>query len=95
MAGFEAKCMLFTRASMSSAKSVSLVHSLGFDRVDDPDVSPASTTVSSTGWIDIEQQRRAFWGAFAIDSHASISTGWASLIYTNDVSPYIFHHSVI
>uniref|UniRef100_A0A8H7N8K4 Xylanolytic transcriptional activator regulatory domain-containing protein n=1 Tax=Bionectria ochroleuca TaxID=29856 RepID=A0A8H7N8K4_BIOOC len=84
MAGFEAKCMLFTRASMSSAKSVSLVHSLGFDRVDDPDLSPASTTVSSTGWIDIEQQRRAFWGAFAIDSHASISTGWASLIYTND-----------
>ncbi|CAH0041709.1 unnamed protein product [Clonostachys rhizophaga] len=84
MAGFEAKCMLFTRASMNSAKSVSLVHSLGFDRVDDPDVSPASITVSSIGWIEMEQQRRAFWGAFAIDSHASISTGWASLIYTND-----------
>ncbi|KAK7223148.1 hypothetical protein V2G26_011151 [Clonostachys chloroleuca] len=85
MAAFEAKSMLFTRASMNSAKSVSLVHSLGFDRVDDPDVSPASTAVSSTGWMEIEQQRRAFWGAFAIDSHASISTGWASLIYSNDL----------
>ncbi|CAH0056110.1 unnamed protein product [Clonostachys solani] len=85
MAGFEAKCMLFTRASMNSAKSVSLVHSLGLDRVDDPDVSPASTAMSSAAWIEIEQQRRGFWGAFAIDSHASISTGWASLIYSNDL----------
>ncbi|CAG9984338.1 unnamed protein product [Clonostachys byssicola] len=85
MAGFEAKCMLFTRASMNSAKSVSLVHSLGFDRVDDPDISPASTTVSAASWIEIEQQRRAFWGAFAVDAHASISTGWASLIYSNDL----------
>ncbi|VUC24913.1 unnamed protein product [Clonostachys rosea] len=85
MAGFEAKCMLFTRAAMNSAKSISLVHSLGLDQVDDPDFSPAPTAVSSEVWIEIEQQRRAFWGAFAIDSHASISTGWASLIYSSEV----------
>lgn len=34
----------------------------------------------------LPERRRVFWGAFAIDSHASISTGWPCLIDPDDVS---------
>ncbi|ODA82606.1 hypothetical protein RJ55_01114 [Drechmeria coniospora] len=85
VAAFEAKCMLFTRASMSCAKTVRLCHMMGLDRLDGPsdDLPPALAAASS--WTELEERRRVFWGAFAIDSHASISTGWPCLIDTNTI----------
>lgn len=32
------------------------------------------------------ERRRIFWGAFCIDSHASITTGWPTLIDYKEVS---------
>ncbi|PHH72878.1 hypothetical protein CDD83_4859 [Cordyceps sp. RAO-2017] len=86
VAGYEAKCMLFTRASMSSAKCVRLVQMMGLDRLDgvQDDLPPA--LAPATSWAELEERRRVFWGAFAIDSHASISTGWPSLIDPNNVA---------
>lgn len=31
------------------------------------------------------ERRRVFWGAFAIDSHGAISTGWPSLMDPDEV----------
>ncbi|KHO00785.1 binuclear zinc transcription factor [Metarhizium album ARSEF 1941] len=75
VAAFEAKRMLFTRASMSCAKAVRLCQMMGLDRLDGArdDLPPALGPHST--WEELEERRRVFWGAFAIDSHASISTG--------------------
>lgn len=85
VAAFEAKCMLFTRASTSCAKAVRLCQMMGLDRLDGArdDLPPALGPHST--WEELEERRRVFWGAFAIDSHASISTGWPALINPDDV----------
>jgi hypothetical protein len=78
--------MLYTRASMSCAKCVRLTQMMGLDRLDGDreDLPPALGP--TTTWAELEERRRVFWGAFAIDSHASISTGWPCLIDPNNVS---------
>lgn len=77
--------MLFTRASTSCAKAVRLCQMMGLDRLDGArdDLPPALGPHST--WEELEERRRVFWGAFAIDSHASISTGWPALINPDDV----------
>ncbi|KAG9253901.1 binuclear zinc transcription factor [Emericellopsis atlantica] len=86
LAQFEAKCMYFTRAAMTSAKCVRLVQMMGFDRLDgeQDDLPPALPP--ATSWVEMEERRRTFWGAFAIDSHACVSTGWPSLIANADIT---------
>jgi hypothetical protein len=37
-------------------------------------------------WAELEERRRLFWGGFCIDSYASISTGWPTLIDINQAS---------
>lgn len=37
-------------------------------------------------WTELEERRRTLWGIFCLDSHCSISTGWATLIDTSEVS---------
>lgn len=77
--------MLFTRASMSCGRSVRLAQMMGLDRLDGgrDDLPPALGP--STSWVELEERRRTFWGVFASDCHASISTGWPNLIRTGDV----------
>lgn len=78
--------MLFTRSTMSSARAVRLCHMMSLDRIDgDPLGLPPSLGPPLT-WAELEERRRVFWGAFCFDAHATISTGWASLIQTDDVS---------
>ena len=75
--------MYFTRAAMSSARCVRLVHMMGLHRLDDPNAedNPIAPTLSPPkNWIELEERRRVFWGAFSMDGHASISTGWPALI---------------
>ena len=75
--------MHFTRAAMSSARCVRLCEMMGFHRLDDPsgDENPMVPTINPPhDWIELEERRRVFWGAFCMDSHASISTGWPTLI---------------
>ncbi|KAM0562585.1 hypothetical protein ACHAPJ_002275 [Fusarium lateritium] len=37
-------------------------------------------------WAELEERRRIFWGVFAADSHCCISTGWPSLINSEDIA---------
>lgn len=81
--------MLFTRAAMTSAKCIRLVQMMGLDRLDGEKDDLPPTLIPTTSWVETEERRRTFWAAFAIDSHASISTGWPSLINSSDVGRYI------
>lgn len=70
---------------MSSAKAVKLMHMMGLHRLDDATGEVAPTLAPPTSWADLEERRRVFWGAFCIDAHASISTGWPTLMDPADV----------
>lgn len=61
---------------------------MGLNRLDDDSGIDriASTLQPPTDWVELEERRRVYWGAFCVDSHASISTGWPSLINAGDVS---------
>ncbi|KAI8649073.1 Zn(2)-C6 fungal-type domain-containing protein [Fusarium keratoplasticum] len=83
---YETKTMIFTRSIMSAARSVRLCQMMGLDRIDgDPHVLSYSLSPPLT-WTELEERRRAFWGAFSIDAYARISTGCPSLIDINDVA---------
>lgn len=80
--------MFFTRAGLSSARCVKLIHMMGLHRLDDvPDEQKlvAPLLPPSQSWVELEERRRCFWGGFCIDSHASISTGWPTLINIDEV----------
>ncbi|EHK17060.1 uncharacterized protein TRIVIDRAFT_112751, partial [Trichoderma virens Gv29-8] len=85
IASYEAKAMLFTRASMSASRYCRLVQMLGLDRLDreGDDIPPTLGPISN--WTELEERRRVFWGAFAIDAHANMATGWANMIKSEDV----------
>ncbi|KAG5924364.1 hypothetical protein E4U42_004656 [Claviceps africana] len=59
---------------------------MGLDRLDGKrdDIPPCLGP--HTSWEELEERRRVFWSAFAIDSHASISTGWPTLINYEDIA---------
>lgn len=77
--------MLFTRTSMSTARCTRMIQMLGLDRLDGIDLDFPTTLSPPADWIELEERRRVFWGAFIIDAHASIATGWPSLIQSSDV----------
>ncbi|KUI65341.1 Transcriptional activator protein acu-15 [Cytospora mali] len=87
----EARCMWFTRAAMSAASCVKLIHMMGIHRLDDPNaaVEMAPTIAPPRDWTELEERRRLFWGAMCIDSHASINTGWPCLINMDDVTTHL------
>lgn len=77
--------MLFTRAAMAGAKCVRLVQMMGLDRLDGDECELPPALAPATSWVEVEERRRTFWGAYAMDAHSSIATGWPSLINSNDV----------
>ncbi|KAK7414376.1 hypothetical protein QQX98_006741 [Neonectria punicea] len=83
---YEAKRMLFTRSTMSSARYVRLCHMMCLDRIDGNNFGSPPSLGPPLTWAELEERRRVFWGAFCFDAHACISTGWASLINTEDIS---------
>lgn len=79
--------MLFTRAAMSSARSIRLAHMMGLHRLDGPsDDTVPPTLLPPKDWVELEERRRTFWGIFCLDSHCSVSTGWPHLIDGAEVS---------
>lgn len=79
--------MLFTRAAMNTAKCVRLINMMGLEKMDDGSGSKMAPTIQPPkSWVETEERRRTFWGAFAIDAHASVSTGWPSLINSADIA---------
>lgn len=91
-ATYEARKLLFTRASVSCGRGVRLAQMMGLDRLDSgkDDLPPALGPTKS--WGELEERRRVFWSIFAIDCHASVSTGWPNLVRSDDVSQH--HHDL-
>lgn len=87
LSSYEAKRMLFTRAAMNTAKCVRLINMMGLERLDraEDQTSLSMTLQPPKTWAEKEERRRTFWGAFAIDAHASVSTGWPSLINSSEI----------
>jgi len=81
--------MTFTRAAMSGARAVRLVHMMGLHRLDDEGTNGEAppTVAPPADWTELEERRRILWGAFCIDSHCGISTGWPVILDYTDVSP--------
>jgi hypothetical protein len=78
---------------MSSARCAKLVMMMGLHRLDDdidPNDRPMATMLSPPrDWIELEERRRALWGAFCIDSHASISTGYPNLLDVTEITTHL------
>ncbi|RSL56663.1 hypothetical protein CEP54_008728 [Fusarium duplospermum] len=86
IAFYEAKVMLFSRSTMSGANCVRLCHMIGLDRLDGERLGMPPPLPPALTWAELEERRRVFWGAFSIDAHCCISTGWPSLINKDDVA---------
>ncbi|TFA98784.1 hypothetical protein CCMA1212_009320 [Trichoderma ghanense] len=86
IAAYEARAMLYTRASMSGARGARLVQMMALDEIDAPDgmLSPPRLAPPSD-WTELEERRRVFWMAFLNDAQGSIATGWNSIIRTKDI----------
>ncbi|ERS99756.1 hypothetical protein HMPREF1624_03120 [Sporothrix schenckii ATCC 58251] len=91
LAAYEARRLFFTRAAMSCSRCVRLVGMMGLNRLDDETSGDriASTLQPPADWTELEERRRVYWGAFCVDSHASISTGWPTLINANDATTHL------
>ncbi|KAJ4304032.1 hypothetical protein N0V88_001637 [Collariella sp. IMI 366227] len=67
----EARCLLFTRAAMSSARCIRLSSMMGLNRLDDPldeeERPMAPMIVPSKSWAELEERRRLFWGGYCLD----------------------------
>lgn len=85
VAFYEARMLLFTRSTISVANCVRLCHMMGLDRLDGDHVSMPPALGPPLTWAELEERRRIFWGVFAADSHCCISTGWPTLIDSDDV----------
>ena len=85
----EARSMLFTRAAMTAARCARLVHMLGLQRLDDPseDVEGSDGPVlpPPKSWVELEERRRTFWGAYCVNVHVTMNTGWPIMIDVKDV----------
>lgn len=87
MAGDEARNLLFTRAGMSSARAVRLANMMGLHRLDTEDELPLAPMITPPNdWGELEERRRLFWAGYCIDSYASISAGWPTMIDRDQVS---------
>jgi len=84
VASDEARCLMFTKASMSTARSVRLAGMMGLNRLDSTHTNeelPMAPMISPPrDWAELEERRRLFWAGFCIDSYSSISAGWPTLI---------------
>ncbi|KAK4199078.1 putative binuclear zinc transcription factor [Triangularia verruculosa] len=93
IAADEARRMLFTRAALSAARCVRIVGMMGLHRLDNTAIDEehpiAPMIPPPKGWVELEERRRVFWGAFCIDSYAGISTGWPTLIDTTEVTTHL------
>ncbi|KAI0840554.1 hypothetical protein F5Y06DRAFT_243039 [Hypoxylon sp. FL0890] len=86
IATYEAKSMLFTRAAMSVSRAVRLVEMMGLHRLDGAADEISPTLLPPKDWTELEERRRVFWGAFCIDSHCSISTGWPFHVDASEIT---------
>lgn len=58
---------------------------MGLDRLDGDTNDLPPTLAPTQTWVEVEERRRVFWGAFTIDAHSSVATGWPCLVDFADV----------
>ncbi|KAJ4398604.1 hypothetical protein N0V85_006232 [Neurospora sp. IMI 360204] len=84
----EARSLLFTRAAMTAARCARLVHMLGLHRLDDPSEDAEGfdgpVLPAPKSWVELEERRRTFWGAYSINVHVTMNTGWPIMIDVKD-----------
>ncbi|KAK4143852.1 uncharacterized protein C8A04DRAFT_12022 [Dichotomopilus funicola] len=91
IAGDEARSLLFTRAGMSSARAIRLTNMMGLHRLDnEEDELPMAPMITPPkNWGELEERRRLFWGGYCIDSYASISAGWPTMIDREQITTHL------
>ncbi|KAL0473358.1 hypothetical protein QR685DRAFT_569427 [Neurospora intermedia] len=86
----KARSMLFTRAAMTAARCARLVHMLGLHRLDDPSEDAEDSDVPALpppkSWVDLEERRRTFWGAYCANVHITMNTKWPIMIDVKDTT---------
>lgn len=89
----EARSMLFTRAAMTAARCARLVHMLGLQRLDDPledrEGSDGPVLPAPKDWVELEERRRTFWGAYCVNVHVTMNTGWPIMIDVKDTTTHL------
>lgn len=86
IAHYEAKKTYFSRSWMSTGRMVRMVHMLGLHRLDGDASDTKQILPPPRDWIEKEERRRTFWGAFYGDRWASSGTGWPMIINEEEVS---------
>ena len=88
---YEAKKTYFCRSWMSTGRNTRLCQMLGLHRLDYDGPVVKRLLPPPRDWIELEERRRAFWGAYYCDRWASSGTGWPMLINEHEVG---IHDSV-
>ncbi|CAM1503651.1 Fc.00g012420.m01.CDS01 [Cosmosporella sp. VM-42] len=76
---FEVQNLWFSRASMSTSRSVRLAQILGLNNIDG-DGGLGTTIAPPKDWCEKEERRRTMWAVFCNDRNTSSTTGWPSLM---------------
>jgi hypothetical protein len=82
---YELMQMQFNRWCMSTAHAVRLCQYLGLHLVDSTSPVKRNGPVAKD-WVELEEQRRAFWMSFCIDRYVAFGQGCPMIIDEKDVS---------
>lgn len=86
IAVFELMQMHFHRWWMSTARAVRLCQMMGLHLIDGTRPRPAKRMFPvAKDWTELEEQRRTFWMAFALDRYAAFGFGCPMIIDEKDV----------
>lgn len=81
---FEYKTMLLGRALLTAAKAARVATILNLSRIDSNEPGRKKTLSEAEDFIELEERRRTFWGAFTCDRVDQPWTGWSC--YFNDAN---------
>ncbi|KAK3954153.1 hypothetical protein QBC32DRAFT_97490 [Pseudoneurospora amorphoporcata] len=89
----EARSLLFTRAAMTASRCARLVHMLGLQRLDesleDAENSDRPVLPPPKSWVELEERRRTFWGAYCVNVHVTMNTGWSIMMDVKDTTTHL------
>lgn len=83
---YEYKMMYFPRAWMSTGRSIRMTQMMGLHRLDGPQSDCKQVLPPPRDWTELEERRRTFWTTYCGDRHASICTGWPTVIDNKDIA---------
>lgn len=87
VAFYELSQMQTYRWSMSTTRAVRLIQMMGLHALDDSRSTRRSFPVARD-WVELEEQRRAFWASFCLDKYSSLDCGCPVILDEQDVGFY-------